>query len=69
MGEQGRIILRADVYNALNHSNLTMPDAIFGAANFGVARYGRYAPQSGLPILSPLDDSGRQVELMLRIMF
>jgi hypothetical protein len=69
MGEQGRIILRADVYNALNHSNLTMPDAIFGAPNFGVARYGRYAPQSGLPILSPLDDSGRQVELMLRIMF
>jgi hypothetical protein len=69
MGEQGRIILRADVYNVLNHANLTMPDAIFGAPNFGVARYGRYAPQSGLPILSPLDDSGRQIELMLRILF
>jgi hypothetical protein len=69
LGEQGRITLRGDVYNALNHANLTVPESNFGAANFGVARYGRNAPQSGLPILSPLDDSGRQVELMLRITF
>jgi hypothetical protein len=69
LGEAGRIIFRADAYNILNHANLTTPDNVLGEATFGLARYGRRAPGSGLPLLTPADDTGRQIELMLRVSF
>jgi hypothetical protein len=69
LGEVGRITLRADAFNALNHANLNQPDARLGTLTFGTARYGRVAPESGLPILSPVNDSARQIQLVLRIEF
>jgi hypothetical protein len=69
LGEQGRVTFRADAYNILNHANLTAPDNVLGEPTFGLARFGRRAPQSGLPILTPADDTGRQIELMLRFSF
>jgi hypothetical protein len=69
LGEAGRLSVRADAYNLLNHANLGMPAAIFPAATFGIAQYGRRGPQAGLPALAPLNDSSRQVQMIARIAF
>jgi hypothetical protein len=69
LGEAGRFTLRADVYNILNHANLGMPATVFPNASFGIAQYGRRGPQAGLPALAPLNDSSRQIQMILRIAF
>jgi len=58
-----------DAFNFLNHANLNLPDSTLGSQNFGIARYGRSAPTSGLPILSPVNDTSRQIQLIVRIDF
>lgn len=70
--EGTRITLRADVFNILNHKNLTQPNNVFvpGSATFGVASYGRRGSQGdGLPDISPLSETDRRVQLMLRLSF
>jgi hypothetical protein len=59
--------LRADAYNVLNHANLGNPYAHLGAPGFGVAQYGLSEAASGFPLLQPLSEAARQVQLMLQI--
>ncbi len=67
LGEAGRVQLRADLFNVLNHANLGNPDSTFGSSDFGVALYGRKPMQTGFPGLIPLTETPRQVQLMLRV--
>lgn len=69
LGENGRLVLRADVFNLLNHANLNNPESVLGSQTFGVALYGRLGYSAGFPSLQPLNETGRQVQLMLRIEF
>ena len=69
LGEAGRVTFRADAFNFLNHANLNAPAAILGSSTFGIARYGRVAPDSGLPVLSPVNDTSRLIQLIFRIQF
>ena len=69
LGESGRLTFRADAFNFLNHANLTLPVSNMEAPTFGIARYGRSGPESGLPLLSPVNDTARQIQLMLRLDF
>jgi hypothetical protein len=69
LGETGRLTIRADAYNALNHANLGPPDAFVRSADFGLATFGRRGAAAGFPALAPLDEIARQVQLILRIQF
>jgi len=67
LGEAGRLNLRADAFNFLNHANLNNPYPVLGASNFGQATYGREAQPTGFPGLLPLNETARQIQLMLRV--
>jgi hypothetical protein len=67
--ESGRLILRVDAFNVLNHANLNNPDSMLGSSTFGVASYGRQGFNAGFPSLTPLNETGRQLQLMLRLEF
>ena len=69
LGESGTVTLRADVFNVFNHANLNNPDALVGSANFGFASYGRRGRDTGFPALTPLDETPRQIQLMVRFEF
>ncbi len=69
LGESGTVTLRADVFNVFNHANLNNPDALVGSSNFGFASYGRRGRDTGFPALTPLDETPRQIQLMLRFEF
>ena len=69
MGEAGRLTLRADAFNVLNHANLNNPDAFIGSQTFGVATYGRRGVASGFPAVTPFNETARQIQLMLRLEF
>ena len=70
IGEAGRLTFRADAFNFLNHANLNNPDPFLGdAITFGRAVFGRQGRQSGLPNVSPLNESARQIQLQLKIAF
>ncbi len=68
-GEAGRFNVRADAYNVLNHANLNNPDGLVGSPTFGVASFGRIGRQSGFPATSPLNETGRQIQLSIRVEF
>ena len=68
-GETTRLILRGDAYNVLNHANLNVPDSNLLNPRFGEAQYGRTGLPSTFPSLSPLNESGRQLQLGLRFEF
>jgi hypothetical protein len=63
------LTFRADFYNILNHANLGNPDSLLGDPNFGLATYGRQGVASGFPATAPLNETARQVQLMIRLMF
>jgi len=69
--ERLRLALRADAYNVLNHTNLGQPDANFSHDNprFGVATFGRTGRQQGIASLTPLGDTPRRIQLIVRLMF
>jgi hypothetical protein len=69
LGEGGRIEVRADAYNALNHANLGQPDGNLNSASFGVARYGVSQPRTGLLPILPLRENPRQLQFRLRVIF
>jgi len=70
LGESGRLTLRADIYNSLNHANLNNPDPLLGdTATFGSAQFGRLGDPSGFPAVSPLNETPREIQLMLRVAF
>jgi hypothetical protein len=70
LGESGRLHFRADAFNFLNHANLSNPDPLlgdFGPTGFGFAQYGRKAAPTGFPGLLPLNETARQIQLMIRL--
>ena len=69
LGEGGRLTFRADVFNFLNHANLNNPQPLINQGDFGVALFGRQGRQSGFPAVSPLNETARQVQLILRLEF
>src|SRR5207253_1075094 len=72
LGEGGRITLRADAFNLLNHANLNNPDSLLTSPpskTFGIASFGRQGRQSGFPAVSPLNETPRQIQLSLRFVF
>ena len=72
LGESGRLRVRADAFNVLNHANLGNPDSLFTnppSPTFGIATYGRQGAQSGFPALSPLNETPRQIQLSVKIEF
>jgi hypothetical protein len=69
IGESGRITVRADAFNFLNHANLGNPDPVITSPLFGIATFGRQGVSSGFPALSPLHETPRQVQFLLRLGF
>jgi hypothetical protein len=75
LGEGGRLTFRADAFNVLNHANLGTPFAQFDPTNdplttqFGIATFGRQGAQSGFPAVSPLNETPRQIQLSVRVIF
>jgi hypothetical protein len=72
IGEAGRLILRADAYNFLNHANLSNPSQLSRCCAdpaFVFGTFGRTDQAPGLPTTSPLTETARQVQLMLKIVF
>ena len=69
MGESGQLRIRADAYNVLNYANLRNPDAQLDDPNFGIATYGRQGYASGFPAVSPLNETPREIQISLRIVF
>lgn len=69
LGESGRITLRADAFNFLNHANLSGSDNFINDSTFGIAQYGRRGRESGFPALTPFQEAGRQIQMILRLEF
>ena len=69
LSESSSLTLRADLFNVLNHANLDAPDSQLGSPSFGIALKGRRGFASGFPALSPLQETGRQIQLLLRFEF
>jgi hypothetical protein len=71
--EADRLIFRVDVFNLLNHANLNDPVVALGPSghnqNFGIAAYGRIPNTYGSPVLTPFQETARQVHLLLRFEF
>jgi hypothetical protein len=67
--EGTRITIRADAFNILNHANLNNPNTLVGSTDFGLATYGRQGTASGFPAVSPLNETARQVQMLLRLEF
>ncbi len=67
--EKRKATLRADFYNVLNHANLNNPQTYLTGPHFGQALYGREEKNSGFPLLAPLNETSRQVQLFLRFEF
>jgi hypothetical protein len=67
LGEAGRLVLRADAFNVLNHANLNNPDPFLSDTTFGSAQFGRLGDPSGFPAVSPLNETPREIQLLLRI--
>jgi hypothetical protein len=67
--EGTKFTVRADFFNLLNHANLGNPDNFITDANFGVATYGRQGVTSGFPASTPLNETARQMQILLRAEF
>jgi len=73
--EGTRLTFRADAFNVLNHANLNNPNNVVGGTdeagkpNFGIASYGRQGTASGFPATSPVNETARQFQLMVRLEF
>ena len=77
-GESTRLVIRADLYNVLNHANLNNPsvaarlccgNATGGAAGFSAAYFGRQDLTVGFPVFTPANETARKIQLMLRVEF
>jgi hypothetical protein len=69
LSENGRLTLRADAFNVLNHANLGQPDSQMTSPTFGEALYGRTGQAGGFPSLVPFRETARQIQLLFRLEF
>ena len=74
LGESTRALLRADFYNAFNHANLNNPDSLYcpnptACPEFGQASYGRVGYNTGFPALTPLNETPRQIQIIVKVEF
>jgi carboxypeptidase family protein/TonB-dependent receptor-like protein len=69
IGEAGRLTVRADAFNVLNHANLGNPNSVLGSPDFGLATFGRQESSTGEPAVFPLRETARQIQLLFRIGF
>ena len=69
LGEQGRIQLRAEVFNLFNHTNLNNPDRSLESPTFGEATFGRQGFGSTEISAAPLNEQPRRVQLALKVIF
>ena len=72
LGESGRLTVRADAFNVLNHANLNNPVTTLGSQvpyAFGSALYGRQGFDPGFPTSTPLNEAPRQLQIMMRLEF
>lgn len=67
--EGTRFTIRADAFNFLNHANLNNPDNLISDPNFGLETYGRQGIASGFPAVSPVNETARQIQMLLRVEF
>jgi hypothetical protein len=67
--ESARFTIRADAFNILNHANLNNPQSNLGLPDFGLATYGRQGTPSGFPAVSPVNETARQIQMLLRLEF
>ena len=68
-GESGRVRVRADIFNAMNHANPANPDAVVGSPTFGQASRGRQDSTAGFPGLVPLRETPRVIQLIVKMEF
>jgi len=69
LGERWGLTVRLDAYNLLNHLNLGPPDNVLGSSTFGWSTYGRNLAGNGFPIITPLVETTRRLEVSLRVEF
>jgi hypothetical protein len=69
LGESGRLTVRADAFNLLNHANLNSPVMALDSPAFGSALYGRQGFDPGFPTSAPLNEAPRQIQIMVRLAF
>jgi hypothetical protein len=69
LGETGRIHVRADGFNLLNHANLNNPFSNLDRPGFGNAPFGRTGVNTGFPSLTPFRETARQIQLLFRLEF
>ena len=70
LGESSKLTFRADAFNFLNHANLNNPDPLLGdTSSFGSAQFGRLGFPSGFPAVSPLNETPREIQLLLKVEF
>jgi hypothetical protein len=67
--EGARITIRADAFNILNHANLNNPDNNIADTTFGLETYGRQGTASGFPATSPVNETARQIQMLVRLEF
>jgi len=67
--ELGRLTVRAEAFNILNHANLNNPQTTLADPDFGVAAYGRIGFPSGFPAVAPLNETPRQLQLSIKVEF
>ena len=69
LGDSGRIQVRADFFNAFNHTNLGTSDSDLTSPDFGLARWGRSGFESPFRASTILSETPRQIELQLKVYF
>jgi len=74
LGETGRLTLRADAFNVLNHANLNNPNSsscpYVGCSGFGFAQFGLQSfDKTGFPASTPFQESPRVIQLGVRVDF
>lgn len=67
--EGTRFTIRADAFNLLNHANLNNPGNLLGAPDFGIETFGRQGSPSGFPAVSPVNETARQIQILVRFEF
>ena len=69
LGEGGKVTLRGDAFDVLNHANLNSPQSNLNVATFGIALYGLEGRRTGFSAETPFRETARQIQLLLRVEF